>query len=151
MAPLCVTKNPLKNLCRDIPPPDPVVEGVSQVLMVCEIALRFGNSSHMASTSVKHPRLMNSKQPQPCKGGYHLPDAPIVECTRCHKPWYADHTARIAVHTYLYHATTVLCIECAPSVMATLREHDLIPNTQTVLTEVMEKAEAHAEHMPVIE
>lgn len=94
---------------------------------------------------------MNFKRPQTCKGCYHLPDAPIVVCTRCHKPWYADHTAHIVVRTYLYHATTILCVECAPSVMGTLLEHDLIPNTRTVLTEVMEHGKAHADHMPVIE
>jgi hypothetical protein len=94
---------------------------------------------------------MNSKRPQTCKGCYHLPDAAIVMCTRCHKPWYADHTASIAVRTYLYHAATILCIECAPAVMGMLQEHGLIPNTRTVLAEVMEKAKAHAEHMPVIE
>jgi len=94
---------------------------------------------------------MKSKRLQTCKGCYHLSDAPIVVCTRCQKPWYADHTASIAVRTYLYHATTILCVECAPSVMGTLQEHDLIPNTRTVLTEVMEHGKAHAESMPVIE
>jgi hypothetical protein len=94
---------------------------------------------------------MNSKRPQTCQGCYHLPDAPIVVCTRCRKPWYADHTARIAVRTYLYHVATILCIECAPPVMAVLQENTPIPNTRTVLTEVMERAEAHADHMPVIE
>ena len=88
---------------------------------------------------------MKSKRLQTCKGCYHLSDAPIVVCTRCQKPWYADHTASIAVRTYLYHATTILCVECAPSVMGTLQEHDLIPNTRTVLTEVMEHGKAHAD------
>jgi hypothetical protein len=74
-----------------------------------------------------------------------------VECTRCHKPWYADHTARIAVRTYLYHVTTILCIECAPPVMGLLRERDLIPSVGPVLAEMMEKAKTHEEHMPVIE
>jgi hypothetical protein len=94
---------------------------------------------------------MKSKRPQTCKGCYHLPDAPIVVCTRCQKPWYADHTARIAVYTYLYHETTILCIECAPPVIGLLRERDLIPNTRTVLTEVMEHGKSQAYPMPVIE
>jgi uncharacterized paraquat-inducible protein A len=94
---------------------------------------------------------MKSKRPKTCKGCYHLLDAPIVACTRCHKPWYADHTVSIAVHTSLYHATTILCIECASPVMGTLRERDLIPSVRSVLTEMMEKAKTHEEHMPVIE
>jgi hypothetical protein len=35
--------------------------------------------------------------------------------------------------------------------MGALQEHDLIPSVGTVLAEVMAKAKAHAEHMPVIE
>jgi hypothetical protein len=34
------------------------LEGVSQVLIVCEIVLVFGNVSPMASTPVKHPRAI---------------------------------------------------------------------------------------------
>ena len=75
----------------------------------------------------------------------------ILRAGQRHKPWYADHTASIAVRTYLYHAATILCIECAPAVMAALQEHGLIPTTRTVLAEVMEKAKPQAEHMPVIE
>jgi hypothetical protein len=94
---------------------------------------------------------MKSKRPHTCKGCYHLPDAPIVVCTQCKKPWYADHTANITVRTYLYHAATILCIECAPAVMAVLQEHDLIQNTRTVLTEVMQHGKSQADHMPVFE
>jgi hypothetical protein len=95
--------------------------------------------------------FMKSTRPETCKGCYHLPDAPMVVCTRCQKSWYADHTASIAVRTYLYHVTTILCIKCAPSVMAAFQEHGLIPNVGTVLAEIMEKARTHVEHMPVIE
>jgi hypothetical protein len=35
--------------------------------------------------------------------------------------------------------------------MAAFQEHDLIPKTRTVFAEVMAKAKAHAEHLPVIE
>jgi hypothetical protein len=35
--------------------------------------------------------------------------------------------------------------------MEVLQEHGLIPNTRTVLAEIMAKAKVHAEHMPVIE
>jgi hypothetical protein len=35
--------------------------------------------------------------------------------------------------------------------MRALQEHDLIPNVDTVLAEIMEKAKTHTEHMPVIE
>ena len=36
-------------------PEDRLLEGVSHVLIVCEIAMSIGNSSHPASTPVKHP------------------------------------------------------------------------------------------------
>jgi hypothetical protein len=55
------------------------------------------------------------------------------------------------VRTYLYHAATILCIECAPAIMGMLQEYGLIPTARTVLAEVMERAKAHAEPMPVIE
>ena len=42
------------------------LEGVSQVLIVCEIVLVFGNVSPMASTPVKHP-------PQSVRGAVALP------------------------------------------------------------------------------
>ena len=38
-----------------------VLEGVSQVWIVCEIVLVFGNVSPMASTPVKHPQILQVK------------------------------------------------------------------------------------------